>query len=75
MNNLNSLVRGYVTVSRAPLVPHRGTGPETVSWTFQPRALAPSSTGSYFDQSYAAGSVASNFGFTRERAAGATSCL
>jgi hypothetical protein len=42
----NSFGFGRVTLSFAPFVAHRGTGPETVSRTFQPRATAPSTCGS-----------------------------
>src|SRR3954468_19454293 len=72
-NIRNSFGLGRVTVSRAPLVAQRGTGPLSVSRTLQPRASAASTTGSYRDQLYAEGSVASNFGFTRDLADGATS--
>ncbi len=44
-NMRNSFGLGRVTVSRAPLVAQRGTGPLSVSSTFQPRAFASSSTG------------------------------
>src|SRR3954454_24802661 len=71
-NIRNSFGLGRVTVSRAPLVAQRGTGPLSVSSTLQPRASAASTTGSYRDQLYAEGSVASNFGFNRDLADGAT---
>ena len=45
-NFWNSAGLGRVSVSRAPLVAQRGTGPETVSSRFQPRALMPSTTAS-----------------------------
>ncbi len=51
MNMRNSLGLGRVMLSRAPLVAQRGTGPDAVTCTVQPRALASSSTGWYLDQS------------------------
>src|SRR3954451_3405701 len=73
-NAWNSFGFGRVRLSFAPFVAHRGTGPETVSSTFHPRCAAPSTWGSYALQLYAAGSVASKSGLTRESAAGATFC-
>src|ERR671929_1463120 len=74
MNFWNSLGLGRVRLSRAPFVAHRGTGPETVRSTFHPRCTAPRTSGSYTLQLYASGFVASNDGFTRSDAAGATLC-
>src|SRR5215217_8044174 len=73
-NAWNSFGFGRVRLSFAPFVAHRGTGPETVSSTFHPRAIAPSTCGSYALQSYFVGSVASKSGLTRDVAAGATFC-
>src|SRR3954454_14838372 len=73
-NAWNSFGFGRVRLSFAPFVAHRGTGPDTVSSTLQPRAIAPSTCGSYALQSYFVGSAASKSGLTREVAAGATFC-
>src|SRR5215212_8136430 len=73
MNLRNSSGLGRVTWSRAPLVAQRGTGPDAVTCTFQPRRCASSSTGWYLDQSYTDGSLMSTLGLTRDVASGATS--
>src|SRR3954451_11873790 len=65
---------GRVRLSRAPFVAHRGTGPETVSRTSQPRATAPATRGADALQAYFDGFVASKSGRTRDVAAGATFC-
>ena len=74
MKAWNSRVLGRVTWSRLVDVAHIGTGPVTVSITLQPRRAASVRIGSYFDQSYAVGSVASNLGRRDEFGDGATSC-
>src|SRR3954454_13407003 len=69
-NAWNSFRFGRVELAVAPLLAHRGPRPQAVSRPFQPRAIAPSTCGSYALQSYAAGFVASKSGFTREVEAG-----
>src|SRR5437764_2503669 len=74
MKAWNSLGLGRVTWSERVEVAHIGTGPVTVTITLQPRRAASVKIGSYFDQSYCVGSVASKLGRFDAFGEGATSC-